>query len=229
MSKIESIASSAVRSAEKINAGLIVVLAQTGRTVSLVAKYRPPMPILAVVVPTIRSSTLGWQLQGKFLARQCLVLRGVRPMLAAPNTNSGDSLLGEAINAAHGQGLIKPSSYVVCIMSDQGALVVKVVQVNENGTGIAKQPLPSSFARAHIDNLLSSTSNMQPNMSQSGKGHTSGLPSSPMLQRRATMSLAGGGALGASDGDIVGAVGIASTMSDNDSVIAHFASGLQKK
>ncbi len=37
-SKLESIASSAVRSAEKINAGLIVVLAQSGRTASLVAK-----------------------------------------------------------------------------------------------------------------------------------------------------------------------------------------------
>ena len=34
-------------------------MTQTGRTASLVAKYRPPMPILAVVVPTLKSDGLG--------------------------------------------------------------------------------------------------------------------------------------------------------------------------
>ena len=34
------------RTAEKINAGLIIVMVQSGRTVSLVSKYRPPMPIM---------------------------------------------------------------------------------------------------------------------------------------------------------------------------------------
>ena len=64
--------------AEKISAGLIIVMAQTGRTVSLVAKYRPPMPVLAVVVPTLRSDRLGWQLEGKYLARQVGVGGGER-------------------------------------------------------------------------------------------------------------------------------------------------------
>lgn len=44
------------RAAEKINAGLIIVMVQSGRTVSLVAKYRPPMPIM-VRWP----AGLGWQ------------------------------------------------------------------------------------------------------------------------------------------------------------------------
>lgn len=51
-------------------------MTQSGRTASLVAKYRPPCPILAVVVPTLRSNGLGWQLEGKYLARQCLMIRG---------------------------------------------------------------------------------------------------------------------------------------------------------
>jgi pyruvate kinase len=38
MNKLESLASSATRVAEKINAGLIIVMVQSGRTVSLVAK-----------------------------------------------------------------------------------------------------------------------------------------------------------------------------------------------
>ena len=51
-------------------------MTQSGRTASLVAKYRPPMPVLAVVVPTLKSDGLSWQLEGKYLARQCLVIRG---------------------------------------------------------------------------------------------------------------------------------------------------------
>jgi hypothetical protein len=41
------------------------VMVQSGRTGSLVAKYRPPMPIMAVVVPTLRSDALGWKLEGE--------------------------------------------------------------------------------------------------------------------------------------------------------------------
>ena len=53
------------RTAEKIAAGLIIVMVQSGRTVSLVAKYRPPMPIMAVVVPKLKSTALGWELEGE--------------------------------------------------------------------------------------------------------------------------------------------------------------------
>ena len=54
------------------------MMAQTGRTASLVAKFRPPMPILTVVVPTLRRGPAGsgWKLDGKYLARQCLIIRG---------------------------------------------------------------------------------------------------------------------------------------------------------
>lgn len=36
-----------------------------GRTAQLVAKYRPPMPILTLVVPRLVSDTLHWRLEGK--------------------------------------------------------------------------------------------------------------------------------------------------------------------
>ena len=60
----------------EMQAGLIIVYANSGRTASLVAKYRPKMPILTLVVPHLKSSALKWELQGRSLARQCLIMRG---------------------------------------------------------------------------------------------------------------------------------------------------------
>ena len=62
-----------------LQAGLIIVYASSGRTASLVAKYRPKMPILTLVVPHLKSSALKWELQGRSLARQCLIMRGQSP------------------------------------------------------------------------------------------------------------------------------------------------------
>ncbi|GAB4821631.1 hypothetical protein N2152v2_008677 [Parachlorella kessleri] len=156
--KLESIASSAVRTAEKINAGLIVVMTQTGRTASLVAKYRPPMPVLAVVVPTLRSNGLGWRLEGKYLARQCLIIRGVVPMLAAPMSEGSDDLLSEAIYLATSQKLAKPNDYVVCIQSRKGALVFKVVQVNDAGTGMRMMSQGNSLISGEDPDIVSGAS-----------------------------------------------------------------------
>ena len=63
-----------------VQARLIVVYASSGRTASLVAKYRPQMPILTLVVPSLKSTALGWQMQGRCLARQLLCMRGERPV-----------------------------------------------------------------------------------------------------------------------------------------------------
>eukprot|EP00887_Chlorella_sp_A99_P006668 scaffold3.g6668.t1 len=120
--------------AEKINAGLIIVMAQTGRTVSLVAKYRPPMPILAVVVPTLRSNRLTWQLEGKYLARQTQA--GTAAGKRGTGGRGADDLLAEAISTACHKRLVRASAFVVCIMSQRGQLVVKVVQVDSHGVGM---------------------------------------------------------------------------------------------
>lgn len=60
-------------------AGLIICYAGTGRTASLIAKYRPTVPILALVVPNLKSKGLSWELEGRFLARQFQVMRGEWP------------------------------------------------------------------------------------------------------------------------------------------------------
>lgn len=58
-------------------AGMIICYAGTGRTASLIAKYRPSVPILALVVPRLKSKRgLAWELEGRYLARQFLLVRG---------------------------------------------------------------------------------------------------------------------------------------------------------
>ena len=57
-------------------AGLIVVYANRGNTARLVAKYRPPMPVVALVVPHLAQRDNKWTLQGRAAARQSLIVRG---------------------------------------------------------------------------------------------------------------------------------------------------------
>ncbi|KFM28728.1 Pyruvate kinase [Auxenochlorella protothecoides] len=160
LQKLESVASNATRTAEKIAAGLIVVLTASGRTISLVAKFRPPMPVMAVVVPTLKSDRLRWRLEGKYLARQCLTMRGVFPMLAAPMSSGSDDLLSEAIGLAAENGLCKPLDYVVVITTERGALVVKIVRVDEAGEGLlhggeGRGPLAPEQAGSFTSSLMS--------------------------------------------------------------------------
>ena len=68
-SHVESLASSAVRAADKVAARLLVVFTQTGRAARLVAKYRPTVPILCVVVPKLSTNGLQWRFTG--LAQAC--------------------------------------------------------------------------------------------------------------------------------------------------------------
>lgn len=138
LSKLESIASSAVRAAEKVAASLIVVYTHSGKTASLVAKYRPPMPILTLVVPRLVSDSLRWKLEGRHNARQCLMTRGLLPMLAAPSPN-GDAVLEEAILVAAQVGLVKPHQHVVCVQRIHEDFCVKIVSVDALGAGIKRQ------------------------------------------------------------------------------------------
>ena len=83
--KIDSIAASAVKTAESVNAALIVCLTHTGKTASLVAKYRPSQPILTLVVPYLKRDGLKWVLDGRQTARQSLLTYGLVPVLATPS------------------------------------------------------------------------------------------------------------------------------------------------
>ncbi|MEW5297257.1 MAG: hypothetical protein WDW36_000480 [Sanguina aurantia] len=142
-SKMESIASSAVRAADKVGASLIVVYTHTGKTAQLVAKYRPPMPILTLVVPQLVSDSLHWKLLGRSNARQCLLTRGLMPMLAAPSP-SGDALLEEAVAVAGRMGLVKPHDHVVCVQRIHDDFCVKIVAVDEMGEGIKRTPMATN-------------------------------------------------------------------------------------
>eukprot|EP00955_Chlamydomonas_euryale_P083569 363869-Chlamydomonas_euryale.AAC.37 len=150
---LEAMCSSAVRCADKVQASLIVVYTNTGETAQLVAKfsarmfveakllqiladcvllarpllvrYRPDMPILALVVPHLVSNSNRWQLMGKQSARQLLLTRGLLPMLAAPG-HTEDAMLEDAVRFAAKLQLVKEHQFVVCIQRVHTDVVVKV-------------------------------------------------------------------------------------------------------
>ncbi|EHA8592458.1 putative Pyruvate kinase 2, cytosolic [Cocos nucifera] len=85
MSHAESVASSAVRAAVKVKAAVIVVFTSSGRAARLIAKYRPPMPVLAVMFPRQKTEPLNSSSFGTTQARQSLAVRGIYPILANPS------------------------------------------------------------------------------------------------------------------------------------------------
>uniref|UniRef100_A0A061QK13 Pyruvate kinase n=1 Tax=Tetraselmis sp. GSL018 TaxID=582737 RepID=A0A061QK13_9CHLO len=131
LSKLESICSSAVRAAEKVRAKLIVVFTNKGRTARLVAKYRPPMPILTVVIPYLTTDRLKWKLIGRGVARQCQVVRGVCPVLAAPFQHGGEDVLREALELGMEMELVGPDDHVVCVQRLQDDMSLQVLKVSE--------------------------------------------------------------------------------------------------
>eukprot|EP00891_Asterochloris_glomerata_P003175 jgi/Astpho2/3175/e_gw1.00052.17.1_t len=135
MSKLESIASSAVRAADKVMASLIIVYTHSGQTAQLVSKYRPAMPILTLVIPQLKSDGHKWTLEGRATARQCQISRGLLPVLAAPSP-SGETLLEEAVLMSAKVGLVRANDHIVCVQRIHEAYVVKIVSVNDKGTGI---------------------------------------------------------------------------------------------
>ncbi|KAK6156313.1 hypothetical protein DH2020_010561 [Rehmannia glutinosa] len=100
MTHLESIASSAVRAAIKVKASVIICFTSSGRAARLIAKYRPTMPVLSVVIPRLKTNQLGWTFTGSFEARQSLIVRGLFPMLADPRHPHSESRRGSA-NTSH--------------------------------------------------------------------------------------------------------------------------------
>ncbi|TYI46708.1 hypothetical protein E1A91_D13G123500v1 [Gossypium mustelinum] len=83
MSPLESLASSVVRTAESIKASLILVLTRGGTTAKLVAKYRPSVPILSMIIPEITTDSLEWSCNDEAPSRHCLIFRGLIPVLSS--------------------------------------------------------------------------------------------------------------------------------------------------
>lgn len=157
MFKLESLASSAVRTADKIGASLIVVYTHTGRTAQLLAKYRPPMPILTLVVPNLLSDNIHWRLDGRANARQCLLSRGILPMLSTPG-HTENVMLQEAVKSAAAMGLVKAHSYVVCVQRIHHEYCVKVMSVDPRGRGVEAAPRRSHTTFQQLPGVLCNSS-----------------------------------------------------------------------
>ncbi|GJN37961.1 hypothetical protein PR202_gb26964 [Eleusine coracana subsp. coracana] len=135
MSPLESLASSAVRTANVAKATLILVLTRGGTTARLVAKYRPSMPILSIVVPELKTDFFDWTCSDEGPARHSLIVRGVIPMLSAATAKAFDSeatdeALESAIQNAKAMGLCNTGESVVALHRIGTASVIKLLTVN---------------------------------------------------------------------------------------------------
>jgi len=134
MTPLESLASSAVRTAHKVGASLIVVLTRGGATARLVAKYRPTVPILTVVVPVLTTDNLTWQCSSEAPARQCLSSRGLVPILAegsarASDSDTTDEILQSALDHAKEMRYCAKGDCVVALHRIGNASVIKLVDI----------------------------------------------------------------------------------------------------
>mmetsp|Transcript_10364 Transcript_10364/g.12122 ORF Transcript_10364/g.12122 Transcript_10364/m.12122 type:complete len:513 (+) Transcript_10364:90-1628(+) len=134
MSPLESLASSAVRTAHKISASLIVVLTREGKTAALVAKYRPSIPVLTVAVPLLTTDNLTWRCSGEGPARQALITRGLIPLLAegstrATDVDTTDDILAAAVQQAKKAGYCKQGDSLVALYRIGAASVIKILDI----------------------------------------------------------------------------------------------------
>ncbi|XP_010243271.1 PREDICTED: pyruvate kinase 1, cytosolic-like [Nelumbo nucifera] len=137
MTHLESIASSAVRAAIKVKASVIICFTSSGRAARLIAKYRPTMPVISVVIPRLKTNQLKWSFTGAFEARQSLIVRGLFPMLADPrhpaeSTNAtNESVLKVALDHGKASGVIKSHDRVVICQKVGDASVVKIIELED--------------------------------------------------------------------------------------------------
>ncbi|XP_010549615.1 PREDICTED: pyruvate kinase, cytosolic isozyme [Tarenaya hassleriana] len=138
LSPIESLAASAVSTAQSLRASAIVVLTKGGSTAELVAKYRPSIPILSVIVPEIsRTEDFEWSCRedAVHVARRGLIFRGIIPVMAtgssarASNKDATDETIRFAVDFAKRKGICKAEDSVVALHKIDGSSVVKVLSV----------------------------------------------------------------------------------------------------
>lgn len=130
----ESIASSAVRTSAKIGAAIIVVLAASGGTSQLIAKYRPEAAIVVGVVPLDKREALEFKGKGdpSKLVRQSFASRGLYPMVCDP-ADSTDDLIVQSMVWAKSKGLCAAGDKVVAVHRAQKTqvLVMKILSCPE--------------------------------------------------------------------------------------------------
>ncbi|KAL8142983.1 hypothetical protein V2J09_016015 [Rumex salicifolius] len=136
MTHPESVALSAVRTAVNVKAAAIVVFTSSGRAARLIAKYRPSVPVLAIVIPRLNSSSLKWSVTSSLQATQLLSVRGVLPILASPEifstgASNEESSLKPAIEYGRAIGVIKSNEKLVVFQKVGDSSVVKIVKLQD--------------------------------------------------------------------------------------------------
>ncbi|CAL0299362.1 unnamed protein product [Lupinus luteus] len=117
MTHLESIASSAVRAAIKVKASIIICFTSSGRAARLIAKYRPIMPVLSVVIPRLKTNQLKWSFTGAFEAES--------------TSATNESILKVAIDHGKTLGIIKSHDRVVVCQKLGDASVVKIIELED--------------------------------------------------------------------------------------------------
>ncbi|XP_042499810.1 pyruvate kinase 1, cytosolic-like [Macadamia integrifolia] len=134
MTHLESIASSAVRAAIKVKASVIICFTSSGRAARLIAKYRPTMPVLSVVIPRLKTDQLKWSFTGAF---QVFHYSGLFPMLADPRHlaestgGTNESVLKVALDYGKASGIVKPHDRAVVFQKVGDSSVVKIIELED--------------------------------------------------------------------------------------------------
>ncbi|KAL8090308.1 hypothetical protein AgCh_039689 [Apium graveolens] len=126
-----------VRAAIKVKASVIICFTSSGRAARLIAKYRPTMPVISVVVPRLKTNQLRWTFTGAFEARQSLIVRGLFPLLADPRHPAestgatNESILKVALDHGKAFGIVKPHDRVVVCQKVGDDAVVKIIELED--------------------------------------------------------------------------------------------------
>ncbi|XP_078156506.1 pyruvate kinase 1, cytosolic-like [Carex rostrata] len=133
MENLESVASTAVRAAIKVKAAAIITYTTSGRSARLIAKYRPTMPVLAVVFPRNESDSSSWTINGIGKARQCLSLRAVYPVPTNPNDvgATSEAALKLALDYGKSINILKDCDRVVLFQKIGDSSVVEIVDIGD--------------------------------------------------------------------------------------------------
>jgi pyruvate kinase len=104
----------------------------------LVAKYKPPMPVLAVVFPREGSDPTKWRSYGTTQARQCFAARGVYPLMASTEEAETGGLTREeygiklAQNYGRSVGMLKPYDRLIIFQKIGDSSVVKIIECDSS-------------------------------------------------------------------------------------------------
>ncbi|XP_039023157.1 pyruvate kinase 1, cytosolic-like [Hibiscus syriacus] len=114
-----------------VKASAIICLTSSGRAAVLIAKYRPSMPLISIVIPWLKKNQLRWSFSGAFEARQSLFVRGLFPMLPDPRhhayskSGTNEPVLKDALDRGKAVGVIKPHDLVVVCQKALGCICCK--------------------------------------------------------------------------------------------------------